>query len=109
MSEERPHPINPEQRQKLTEWLEAKAHGLRGTDGLIHCPVCNGADFEVGSMIAAIEMAGETGEVNIPISTPMEGSASPKPPAGYAIIPVECDNCAHLIMFNAREVGLTPY
>jgi hypothetical protein len=109
VSEERPHTINPEQRRKLTEWLETKAHGLRGADGLIHCPVCNGADFEVGSMIAAIEMAGETGEINIPISTPMEGSASPERPAGYAIIPVECNNCAHLIMFNAGQVGLTPY
>jgi hypothetical protein len=109
VSEERPHPIkNPEQERKLTEWLEAKAQRLRGPDGLIHCPICNSADFEVGSTIAAIEVGGETGELNIPISMPMEGSASPGGPAGYAMIPVECDNCAYLMMFNASPIGLMP-
>ena len=77
--------ITDEELQGTREWLDSKGAQPR-------CPACGGEAFNTLRPIAA------------PVLN--DDRSGPVPNQVWALLPVSCDNCAHVLFFNAERMGI---
>lgn len=73
-------------RDRAETWLRSRAP-------MIRCPACGGANFGVADMIAMTNSIDvDTSRVNYM--------------AGFPLLLVTCSNCAAVLMFSAKQIGI---
>ncbi len=101
------------QRDKLNAWIKEKTIGFSDAQGRYRCPMCGARDsFEITEPVAMLRV-GPDGRLKqrVPVVRPgeeesLEEFRGSDQPAAAAAIALRCRNCAFLVFFDAKKVGL---
>lgn len=85
-------PLDASSFQIVQDWIGKKCPGLT-------CPVCQGRQMDVADLTVAVcspgYVAGAEARVNFGGSPPV-----------MQMIPVVCQNCAYILFFSAKQMGV---
>lgn len=73
------------EKKKVQTWLASRSRAA--------CPVCAQRSFDIGPLLSTtVSMEPTTGRINYM--------------AGYPLVAIFCNHCAHAMFFNAMAIGV---